>query len=183
GCFRLERLPGGACTHWKAPPLHGARQIQTSVTEVTGSLQSKFGPANERYFHAKKVVTARKHRGELNESSILEYARAHKNEEVMVGLSLLCSLPVNVVERSLLDQELTILLAKACNFEWETTMALLFLATKDHRITAHDLESMKRQFSTLSSKSFQDVLGYYQSRMQETTASSESHRLPHLHAM
>jgi hypothetical protein len=24
-CFRLERLPGGACTYWKAPPLHGAR--------------------------------------------------------------------------------------------------------------------------------------------------------------
>src|SRR5207344_1046479 len=20
GCFRLERSPGGACTHWKAPP-------------------------------------------------------------------------------------------------------------------------------------------------------------------
>src|ERR1700704_4982118 len=20
GCFRLERLPGGPCTHWKAPP-------------------------------------------------------------------------------------------------------------------------------------------------------------------
>src|SRR5450756_2077584 len=28
-CFRLERLPGGACTHWKAPPFHGARQKQT----------------------------------------------------------------------------------------------------------------------------------------------------------
>ena len=26
GCFRLERLPGGTCTHWKAPPFHGARQ-------------------------------------------------------------------------------------------------------------------------------------------------------------
>src|SRR5258707_8599058 len=24
GCFRLERLLGGACTHWKAPPSHGA---------------------------------------------------------------------------------------------------------------------------------------------------------------
>src|SRR5271166_4680042 len=23
GCFRLERLPGGAYTHWKAPPSHG----------------------------------------------------------------------------------------------------------------------------------------------------------------
>jgi hypothetical protein len=26
GCFRLERSPGGACTHWKAPPCHGARK-------------------------------------------------------------------------------------------------------------------------------------------------------------
>src|SRR5271156_2185276 len=25
GCFRLERSPGGPCTHWKTPPSHGAR--------------------------------------------------------------------------------------------------------------------------------------------------------------
>src|SRR5207237_4610705 len=29
GCFRLERLPGGACTHWKAPPFHGAHPSAT----------------------------------------------------------------------------------------------------------------------------------------------------------
>src|SRR6202020_1621199 len=29
GCFRLERLPGGACTHWKAPPCHGAHVERT----------------------------------------------------------------------------------------------------------------------------------------------------------
>ena len=29
GCFRLERLPGGTCTHWKAPPCHGAHPSQT----------------------------------------------------------------------------------------------------------------------------------------------------------
>src|SRR5271170_7274837 len=28
GCFRLERLPGGPCTHWKAPPFHGAHPMQ-----------------------------------------------------------------------------------------------------------------------------------------------------------
>jgi len=28
-CLPQERLPGGACTHWKAPPLHGARQFLT----------------------------------------------------------------------------------------------------------------------------------------------------------
>ena len=29
GCFRLERLPGGTYTHWKAPPLHGAPPKRT----------------------------------------------------------------------------------------------------------------------------------------------------------
>ena len=32
-CFRLERLPGGIFTHWKAPPLHGARH-KRSFAEV-----------------------------------------------------------------------------------------------------------------------------------------------------
>ena len=40
GCFRLERLPGGACTHWKAPPCHGAHPTRTSA-EVTESFQSR----------------------------------------------------------------------------------------------------------------------------------------------
>jgi hypothetical protein len=30
GCFRLERSPGGTCTHWKAPPYHGAHPKPTS---------------------------------------------------------------------------------------------------------------------------------------------------------
>src|SRR5271169_4878449 len=29
GCFRLERSPGGPCTHWKTPPCHGARHQRT----------------------------------------------------------------------------------------------------------------------------------------------------------
>jgi hypothetical protein len=33
GCFRLERLPGGPCTPWKAPPFHGARQQQTHAVQ------------------------------------------------------------------------------------------------------------------------------------------------------
>jgi Resolvase, N terminal domain len=35
GCFRLERLPGGICTHWKAPPFHGARHKQTAALQRT----------------------------------------------------------------------------------------------------------------------------------------------------
>src|SRR4029077_1811017 len=89
-------------------------QIQSSVTDVTGALQSKLGPVSRGYFVAKKVVTTQHRQGNLNENSISGYARAHKIEEVTIGLSLLCSLPGDVIERALLDRnrETLLILAK-----------------------------------------------------------------------
>jgi uncharacterized protein (DUF2336 family) len=167
---------------WERPDLVG--QIQTLVTDVTGALQSKFGPASMSYFNAKKIVVAQHQRGDLDESNILEYARSHKFEETMVGLSLLCSLPVDVVERALTDSsnEMTMILAKALNFEWETTMALLFLGAKDYRISARDLDQMREEFARLNTETSRTVLSFYKSRKTASTAAaSEQHHLPQLH--
>jgi len=164
------------------PDLMG--QIQTSVTDVTGALQSKFGPASKSYFAAKKIVTAQWRYGKLNENSILEYARSHKIEEAMVGLSLLCSLPVDVVERTLFDnnREMTLILAKALGFEWETAMSLLFLGAKDHRIAARDLGDMREEFARLNTETSRSVLSFYQSRQNAAALESDQRRLPQLHA-
>ena len=35
GCFRLEHSPDGSLTHWKAPPLHGARPKATLDVAVS----------------------------------------------------------------------------------------------------------------------------------------------------
>lgn len=155
--------------------------IQTSVAEVAGSLQSKLGPATKNYFAAKKALMVLHQRGELNESRILEYARNHKIEEATVGLSLLCSLPANVIERALTDREMTLILCKACSFEWETAISLLFLGAKDHRINAHALEEMKQEFARLDAKTPQEVLTFYQSRIHATAARADQRRLPQLH--
>ena len=40
GCFRLERSPGGACTHWKAPPCHGARKKRSFPDRVSERVKS-----------------------------------------------------------------------------------------------------------------------------------------------
>ncbi len=45
GCFRLERSPGGACTHWKAPPCHGAHVKRTLRIEVWMSRSGGKGTA------------------------------------------------------------------------------------------------------------------------------------------
>ena len=160
-----------------------AGQIQTSVTDVTGALQSKFGPASKSYFIAKRVVETQHQYGNLNENSILEYARSHKIEETTVGLSLLCALPVDVVERALIDnnREMALILAKALNFAWETAMSLLFLCAKDHRISARDLEDMKEEYGRLNTDTSRSVLKFYQSRKDAAAAESDQRRLPQLH--
>jgi hypothetical protein len=149
-------------------------QIQSSVTDVAGALQSKLGPVSRGYFVAKKVVTTQHRQGNLNENSISGYARAHKIEEVTIGLSLLCSLPVDLIERALMDRnrETLLILAKALGFSWDTSMALLFLGAKDHRITANDLKDLEHEFGHLNVATSRSIVEFYQSRKNAAAADS-----------
>jgi len=158
-------------------------EIQSSVVEVAGALQSKFGPATENYFAAKRLITARHQLGELDENAVFEYARARKIEEVTVALSLLCSLPSATVERALADTEMTLILVKANDFKWETAMALLFLGADDYRLKASDLADMKDQFNQLNAKTSKDVLAFFHSRKITALAELDERRLPQLYSI
>ena len=157
-------------------------QIQTSVSDVTGELQSKFGPVSRSYFVAKRVVMTQHRQGNLNENSISGYARSHKLEEVTIGLSLLCALPGDVIERAVLDKnrEMLLILAKALDFSWATTMSLLFLGAKDHRITAKDLKDTETEYGRLNVETSRSVLKFYQSRKNAGSADSDLKRKPAL---
>jgi uncharacterized protein (DUF2336 family) len=159
-------------------------QMQTLVTDVTGALHSKFGPASKSHFAAKRAVARQHQYGDVNEKKIFEYAQSHKFEETTVALSLSCALPVDVVERALTDKsrEVILILAKALDFSWETATSLLFLGAPDHRITAQDLDDLEREFAGLSVETCQSVLKFYQSRKQAAAADSGERRLPQLYA-
>ena len=140
------------------------------MSELGGELQSKFGPASRGHFVAKRVVTTQHRLGNLNESSISSYARSHRLEEVTIGMSLLCSLPGDLIERALLDKnrEMLLILCKGLDFSWDTTMAMLFLGAKDHRITANDLRSLENDYDRLNIETTRSVLAFYQSRKNGT---------------
>ena len=142
-------------------------EIQDSVVDVAGDLQSKFGPVSKGYFVAKRTVSIQHRLGNLNEKSISEYARSHRIDEVTIGLSLLCALPPDVVERSLLferNREMLLILTKSLGFSWDTTMSLLFLGAKDHRITAGDLRQLATEYEYLNPETSKTVVEFYQSR-------------------
>ncbi|MDP1882223.1 MAG: DUF2336 domain-containing protein [Bradyrhizobium sp.] len=157
-------------------------QIKSTMSDVAGELQSKFGPVSRSYFVAKRLVTAQHRQGNLNENSISLYARSHKLDEVTIGLSLLCSLPGDVIERAVLDKnrETLLILAKALDFSWATTMALLFLGAKDHRITGSELRELESEFGRLNVKTSRSVLEFYQSRKSAGDADTGPKRQPAL---
>src|SRR6201995_3911087 len=138
-------------------------EIGSSVVDVTGTLQSMFGPVSRGHFVAKRLVTAQFREGNLNEESVAGYALAHKLEEVTIGMSLLCALPIDVIERALVDRnrEMLLILARALDFNWDTAMALLFLGAKDHRITARELSDFEREFGRLNLATSRRVLSFY----------------------
>ena len=159
-----------------------ANQVQTAVTDATGSLHSKFGPASKEYFAAKKAVSALHQYGNLSEIKIYDYAQARKLLEATIGLSMLSSLPVDVVERALAarSRELILILTKALDFCWPTTMALLFLSAPNYKIPASELEDLKKEFSGLTVETSRSVLEFYRSRKAAARQSTPS-RLSQLH--
>jgi uncharacterized protein (DUF2336 family) len=163
---------------------HVGSQIQTAVTDVTGAMHSKFGPASKEYFAAKKLVSALHPYGNLGESKIYDFAQSRKLDEATIGLSLLCSLPPDVVERALADKnrEMLLVLTKALDFSWQTTMSLLFLSAPNYQISAQDLDRANKEFRGLNIETPRSVLDFYRSRKAVSSKNSGPNRLPQLHA-
>jgi uncharacterized protein (DUF2336 family) len=158
-------------------------QIKAVITDVTGAIHARFGPASKNYFAAKRMVAKLHQYGSLNEDQLFEFAHSLKFNETAVALSVLCVLPIDVVERALVDtnREAILILAKALDLSWTTTMSLLFLGAANYRITAGDLDKMKSEFVRLNVDTSKQVLKVYRSR-KETAVEGSSRRLPQLHA-
>ena len=119
-------------------------EARNAVADVAGSLHAMSGPASKNYFTAKKAVGSKHRIGDLGEAALLEYAQARNQMSVVIALSLLCALPVDVVERAMLasDKEAVLILAKALDLSWATTWRCC-PGAPDYRIATKDLDAMK----------------------------------------
>jgi uncharacterized protein (DUF2336 family) len=151
-------------------------QIQSIVNDVSGAIHARFGPASKDYFAAKRAVAKLHHWGQLTEEKVFEFAHSLKFNEAACALSLLSSLPIDIVERALVDKnrEPALIISKALSFSWTTTMSVLFLGAPNHRISAGDLNQMELDFLKLNVDTCLGVLGVYRSRREAAAHDSDS---------
>ena len=161
-----------------------AGQIQSTVADVAVELQSRLRQDSKSYQNAKRLLAAQHKMGKLNERNISGYARSRRIDEVTIGLSVMCELPDDIVERALLDsnRDTLMIMARALRFSWETTMSLLFLGAKDHRIPSRELKGLEDEFRRLNIETSRSLLQSYQSRKNSADANPSAKPQPALAA-
>lgn len=154
--------------------------LKSVVADVAGELHSKFGPSSVEFFSVKRAVSRLHRRGELDEGEIFQFAAAHKFEETMIGLSCLCALPVDMVERALTskNKEIALVILKSLNFSWDTTTAVLFVGAHSHRMPGTEFENLKATFERLHAETAREILTNYEARRNAPDAKGSTHRLP-----
>jgi uncharacterized protein (DUF2336 family) len=154
-------------------------EIHASVTHAAGKLYSKFGPGQESYLALKQAVTEAHKLGRLSEKSILTYALAHKFEEAIIGLSLLCALPPDAVEQMMTrnNRDMILVLSKALDFSWETAMAMLFLGAENHRISTSELDHLRAEFKRADVRMSRGIMEVYQSHWRAGQQQPQAARL------
>jgi uncharacterized protein (DUF2336 family) len=125
--------------------------------------QTRTGPA----FHASADVVALYNAGKLTEERLGEFAEMGDFDRTVIAMSLMCDLPVELVEHVLVRSNNTgqlLVLAKATNLSWQTTKAILMLGALPDLIEGSEIERALVSFTRLQPKTAKAATQFYRLR-------------------
>ena len=145
-----------------------AGEVQHVVAEIATAIQLKAAAASRDYAAAQELVESLRAANRLAESDVEAFARAKKFEETAVALAVMSALPIDIVERAMVqDREETILIvAKSIGLSWSTAKAILLLCAGDHGMSTHALEQFREIFNKLKRETALHVIKYQQKRQE-----------------
>jgi uncharacterized protein (DUF2336 family) len=145
-----------------------AKQIRAAVAAAGEKMQELARQSSSEHRDARLEVTELHSKGALNEARLKSLAEALDFDRTAVALSLMCNLPVRVIERSLAQRrfEQMLVFAKSIELNWDTTKALLVLQSPDHSLGNAELEQSFASFTRLQVKTAIAALQFYRLREQ-----------------
>jgi uncharacterized protein (DUF2336 family) len=155
-----------------AAPAEAQDRIQSALASIANEIgQEATGPRD--FVSAAQLVQDINRSGNLNESTLMEFARAHRYEEVVVALSLLCSAPAQLIERLIksIRPDGLIVACKAAGLKWPAVSVILENRFTHHSIPNDELDNAKSSFFALSQPTAQRTLRFWKARMAAKTAS------------
>jgi hypothetical protein len=143
--------------------------ISRLLAEISGAIKPLAGPRN---FAPAQLAIVKLHRaGELNEATLLGFAKAHQYEEAVAALSTLSRVRIATVDHLVMGErhDPILILGKSIGLGWATVRALILLRLGPARgLSAPDLEEARVNFEQLVPSTAQRVLDFW--RMREPAA-------------
>jgi uncharacterized protein (DUF2336 family) len=137
-----------------------AELIKTAVAEASDQIQSQARAAFDDFAQAKAHVSSLYDSGQLTEVQLHAFANERSFDKVTVAMSLMCDLPLQLVERAFVQNkpEQILILAKAIDLSWVTTVTLLLLQAGVSGGARPHLDQCLANFSRLQTKTAQTTL-------------------------
>jgi uncharacterized protein (DUF2336 family) len=144
--------------------------ILEMVAQASHQIQSRAREKSPGYAAAYAHVRSLYASGGLGEPQLADFARAGEFDETTVALSLLCDLPIGLVERIFVDErsEQIIVIAKATDLSWETVKAVLLLQAKPRSGLAPKLDQCFETFTRLKGETAKKAIQFYRLRERAT---------------
>jgi uncharacterized protein (DUF2336 family) len=149
-----------------------AALFKSMVAKASDEIQTKSRVGSNDFSEAQSYVTALYAAGNLGEAQLSAFANEESFDKVVAALSLMCDLPIGLVERAFVQNqtEQILVLAKAINISWVTTVTLLLLQAGVNGSSRQQLDRCFASFSRLQPKTAQTALQFY--RMREKASRS-----------
>jgi uncharacterized protein (DUF2336 family) len=164
----IETASATVCAKLEAANPQSAGAVHDAIAEIAGKLRSDLRNASQDHASARAQVERLHQIGRLGEADVYDFARERKFEQTAIALSLLCRVPVDVVERALLDDnaDMVLILIRAAQCSWTTAKAILLMQAADRGIAAQDLDRAMKSFQRLGADTARRVLDFYHLRSQ-----------------
>lgn len=143
-----------------------AAAVQNAVTDIAEKVSSDLRDASKTFARVKAAAKRRYATQQLTETDIHASANSQQFDKTAANLALLGKVPVDLVERALVDKnpEVLLVLSKAAGCSRFTVKSLLLMQVADRGMATHDLERTLDSYDKLSVDSAQRVLRYYAER-------------------
>jgi len=143
-----------------------AELIKSMVAQATDDIQTKARAGSSEFSEAQRLVRELNAAGRLNEAQIVAFADEGSFDKVVAALSLMCDLPTGAVERAFVQNqtEQIVVLARAINISWATTMKLLLLHAGVNGSSRQQLDITFANFFRLQPATAQTALKFYRMR-------------------
>jgi uncharacterized protein (DUF2336 family) len=148
----------------RAPP-HLFEEIRSAIVAVSADVNREMSKVRD-FTTAERFVALLKDKGELNEATLLGFAKHRKYEETVAALAEISQSTVEVVRplmQSLRDDGILIP-CKAAELSWKTVHAVLECRFATGLMEPHELAKAQGQFGRLTTENARRLLRFWQVR-------------------